>query len=325
MKKIILILLVFILGDFTAIAKEINPIDSIASRSFLDVCYKVLENGDSLFLDLFLPKIQSEKYYPTLIMIHGGAWVEGSKEEILSYQYSKKLMDTAIQNGFAIVNINYRLLTKECHFPAPIVDCKDAIRWVKKNAGKYHIDTTNIGLWGASAGSHLALLAHYSPADLWNTTNNLNGYSAKVNYIIDNFGPVNLNKLFKTDAGGLTVFFFKTFLKKLYVIRNKLIFGFTGMHLKGNKVKVDSILRSYSPPTYIQNKTIPTLIIQGTKDRVVPYKQSKKLNKLLEEKDADCELIKVKGGDHGFHDISKEELNKLVYKSLDFMLLQLKE
>src|SRR6266536_4384841 len=62
------------------------------------------------------------------------------------------------QHSVVAVSIDYRL-SQEAPFPAQIHDVKAAIRWLRVNAATYHIDPNRIGIWGFSAGAHLAALA----------------------------------------------------------------------------------------------------------------------------------------------------------------------
>jgi acetyl esterase/lipase len=85
----------------------------------------------------------------------------------------------------------------------------------KKNAEKYNFDTNNIGLFGASAGAHLSLMAAYTPDNTFIGSPELSSYSAKVNYVIDHYGPVDLNKLFHTRWGTIPVSMVRMISKKL--------------------------------------------------------------------------------------------------------------
>lgn len=289
-------------------------------HTFENVCYKVTDDGDSILLDIFLPKsVNIGKHFPVLMVIHGGAWVKGDKN-LEEYYYTKQLKEASLKNGFAIVSLNYRLVDSIIHFPAPIQDCKDAVRWVRANSATYGFDTANIGLWGASAGAHLALLVGDTPDSLWTGSLGLANYSCKVNYIIDNFGPTDLNKLFKTNASGFTVFLFKTFLKQLYVIRNRLIQGITTYdYLEHRQLARESLLQ-YSPIAYIHSNVVPsTLIFQGTRDKVVPFNQSKVLYRLLKNKGTEVKFVKINKGNHGFFNIPKEQIDALVTKNIAFM------
>lgn len=304
-------------------AQEISDPTGIKGRSFENILYKVSGDGDSLLLDVYLPeKKENNEKFPVLMIIHGGAWVEGDKTLETIY-YMKKLRQEALKNNYAVVSINYRLLGKDVHFPAPVLDCKDAVRWIRANAPNYGFDPENIGLWGGSAGGHLAMLAGYTDDSMWKDDAALTAYSSEVDYIIDNFGPGDLNKLLKTNAGFLTIFFFKTFLSGLYDIRNKLILAMTGTSLEEDEKRVKETLEIYSPLHYMSSGPIPTMILHGTRDKVVPLKESKTVHNELNSLNVLNEFIKVRKGNHGFNNISREETDQLVSRTILFMKSQL--
>ncbi len=105
-------------------------------------------------LDVYYPA-GTEGKLPTIVSIHGGGYVYGTKE---NYQYY--CMDLA-QRGFTVVNFSYRLGPKN-KFPAQIEDTNAVLRFVCENAEAYHIDTDCIFFVGDSAGGHLN--AMYSAA-----------------------------------------------------------------------------------------------------------------------------------------------------------------
>ena len=98
-------------------------------------------------LDVYYPE-GTEKALPTIISIHGGGWLYGSKE-----LYSHYCMDLALR-GFTVVNFSYRL-APEHKYPAAIEDCCTVLHWVQKNAAEYFIDLKNIFTVGDSAGGQL--------------------------------------------------------------------------------------------------------------------------------------------------------------------------
>jgi acetyl esterase/lipase len=312
--------LLLLLTFNTAFGQNAPIIFGAEKQSAENILYKITQNGDSLFLDVFLPVQQSgNKPFPVLLYIHGGAWVEGNKSMSEPY-YRKALKEASLKNGFAIVSINYRLLNDSLHFPAPIIDAKDAVRWINENAGRYNFDTQNIGVLGESAGAHLALLVGYSPDSLWKDSKDFQNYSPKVNYVIDNCGPTDLNKLLKTNAGRFTVFLAKLFYPpKLFNLRDKLIQQMTSYQITGNKQKVQESLKAYSPLKYVNENKVPTLIFQGTKDKVVPYNQAERLYKLLQKKGVESELITEKGAEHIFMNLSKDRIDKIIERTIAFM------
>ena len=85
---------------------------------------------------------------PTIVSIHGGGYVYGSKEI-----YRRYGMDMA-RRGFAFVNFNYRLAPK-WKFPTPLHDTNAVLHWICKNAARYHLDPDRIILLGDSAGAQL--------------------------------------------------------------------------------------------------------------------------------------------------------------------------
>lgn len=86
---------------------------------------------------------------PTIVHIHGGAYVYGSKEI-----YQHYCMDLALR-GFHVVNFNYRLAPKYA-FPAPLEDTNRVMQWVCDHAEDYGFDVQNIFIAGDSAGAQLA-------------------------------------------------------------------------------------------------------------------------------------------------------------------------
>jgi acetyl esterase/lipase len=67
-----------------------------------------------------------------------------------------------VEKNYAVISIDYTLVSETVHFPLPVQDTKDVVRWVRKNAEKYNFDTNNIGYFGASSGAHLSMLAAYT-------------------------------------------------------------------------------------------------------------------------------------------------------------------
>ena len=124
---------------------------------FRDIAYG--HHGHWNLLDVYIPAGTAEPL-PTIVSIHGGGYVYGSKEI-----YRRYGMDLA-KRGFAFVNFNYRLAPK-WKFPTPLHDTNAVLHWVCKNAKRYHLDPARIILLGDSAGAQLTsqyAAMHTNPA-----------------------------------------------------------------------------------------------------------------------------------------------------------------
>lgn len=108
--------------------------------------------GVENLLDIYVQKCVT-KPQATIVNIHGGGWVYGSKE---IYQYY--CMSLA-QRGFTVVNINYRL-APESRFPSPLEDVNQALSFLEGNGEKYFADANNLILIGDSAGAQIT--SHYA-------------------------------------------------------------------------------------------------------------------------------------------------------------------
>lgn len=96
-------------------------------------------------------KPNSKKPTPLVIYIHGGGFVNGSKEKL-----SPNMLNQLLKNGFAVMAINYRLLP-EVVYPQHYMDAARAIQFARYNAKQWNIDKTKVGATGSSAGGLTSL------------------------------------------------------------------------------------------------------------------------------------------------------------------------
>ena len=128
-----------------------TPPSDLAGTVQQDIVYSS-SNGADLKLDIHYPDLVNGPV-PTVVYIHGGAWIQGDKEEGAWTVDIPALLEA----GFAVVAVNYRL-APEYKFPAMIEDVKCAIRFLRANADRYSLATEKIGAYGGSAGGHLVSL-----------------------------------------------------------------------------------------------------------------------------------------------------------------------
>ncbi len=204
-------------------------------------------NGISLALDLYCPE-EVSGLLPVIVCVHGGHWGAGGKDRCPAI--------TLVEDGYAVASINYRL-TETAPFPAQIEDCKAAVRWLRANASTYHLDPDHIGVWGYSAGGHLAALLGTSGGvpELEGSGDNMQ-YSSQVQAVCVVAGPADLTAL--TNVGP----------KRMAAIEALL-----GGSLEEDKAKAIAA----SPIHYVSKDDPPFLIVHGKGDRVIPVEQSQRL------------------------------------------------
>jgi acetyl esterase/lipase len=186
---------------------------------------------------------------------------------------------------YAGVSAGYRL-SGEAKWPAQIHDCKAAIRWVRANATKYGLDADHIGVWGRSAGSHLALMLGVSGdvPELEGDIGSYKGVSSKVVAVANFFAVSELLALIGQpgDIGRI---------RWVAPEAANLIGG--GLRENPEKAK------AASPVTYVTPNDPPVLTVHGTKDRKVPYDQAVRLDAALRKAGVPSYFVTVKGGGHG--------------------------
>ena len=243
--------------------------------------------GDNLLLDQAVPKGLASAV-PAIVWIHGGAWQGGHKGEFES------LIRDSARAGYVAVSINYRLAPAHV-FPAQIEDSKCAVRWLRANAEKLHVDPNRIGVVGGSAGAHLAMLL--GTAD---TSDGLEGSggsqetSSRVQAVVSYAGPTNL-------------------LGEYPSISQPLLATFLGGPVK----EKEDLARRASPITYVNSNDPPMLLIQGTKDPLVPYAQAFEMAEALTKAGVPGRVELLLGAGHGWGKEDNARVMRVTFEFLD--------
>lgn len=153
-----------------------TPAGKVAEEKNIFYCKTPERN---LALDVFYPAKKTKYKKTAILIIHGGGWRNGSKE--MFHAMAQHLAAL----GYVCFTPEYRLST-EALYPAAVYDVKAAIRWVRKNASEYNIDTNKIVIAGHSAGGELAAMmgATNEMAAFEGSGCDLQ-WSSKVNAVID--------------------------------------------------------------------------------------------------------------------------------------------
>lgn len=237
---------------FSCSKNEINPVipplpappSALAASTQTDVAY----GADPLQkMDVYLPAGRTTTATKLLILIHGGSWSAGDKNDMTPF------VDTLQRRlpGYAAININYRLASLSGNtFPTQENDVKAALNFINSQRAAYNISDKFV-LLGVSAGSHLALLQAYK-----NST-------PAIKAVVDFFGPTDLADMYNNPASGSPA---------------------AGIQflLNGTPSTNAALYTSSSPINFVTPQSPPTIILHGGIDNLVRYQQSVALqNKLI--------------------------------------------
>lgn len=260
-------------------------IDTIRAKKTSDVTYKVV-GGREIKLDIYENEEDAGRKRPVIVYIHGGSWIHGDKGRIGTGKDRRDLTNALTDARYKVVSIDYRLAPKDgLTFKDEQEDCRDAIKWIRRNAEKYGFDEKRITLWGASAGAHLAMTIGYERTD-----------STEVNSIINDYGPTDLNKLFMTWLTKPMVKMARMIMRETVELRDTMMMVFPG-----------DFCDRYSPTRQVKTSSVPTLIMHGGKDETVPPSQAKALAKALKAKKERYKIHIFRKAHHGFPDLTDEE------------------
>ncbi len=214
---------------------------------------------------------------PAVIYLHGGSWIGGDHD---TGGFIIHAIGPALNaRGFVVASVNYRLGPKE-PWPAQIVDAKCAVRFLRAHARAFHIDPAEIGIWGHSAGGHLAsLVGTAGPSAGWDT-GAYTDESSRVEAVADLAGPANLVTLGEEGVPGLVKSNFTSLLGPI------------------SESDLPAALAAASPVTYVSRGDPPFLIVHADDDGFVPLAQSQELASALEAASVPVTLVVVHGGGH---------------------------
>ncbi len=200
--------------------------------------------------DYYLPAGRSSAATKAIIMIHGGAWIQGDKSEFTAF------VDTLKRRlpGYAIFNLNYRLGDQASNsngFPTQELDVKAAVDQIYAMRSTYQISDQFVTL-GASAGAHLAMLQAYkypTPA---------------IKTVVNFFGPTDMADMYNNPAS-------------VFVSPQNI-----ALLLGGTPTSNPQMYFNSSPVNFVKAGSAPTISFQGGTDVLVRPSQQTSLHSKLQ-------------------------------------------
>jgi acetyl esterase/lipase len=217
----------------------------------------------ALTLNYYLSQTAGNK--PCVIMVHGGSWAKGDKDQL------PELNSYLARKGYNIAAIDYRMAPKYTN-PAPVNDIKEALKYLRQHAKELNIDTNNFILLGRSAGAQIALLAAYTLHD------------KSIKGVIDFYGPADMVWGYSIPSNP-------------WIMDSR---GVMDAYLGGSYDVVPKNYVASSPLEFVSSYVPPTLIIHGENDVLVAYEHSRRLDLKLEQHQVKHYWLKLPWATHGF-------------------------
>ena len=231
------------------------------------------KDGLALTFDVLKPKANANGA-AAIFMVSGG-WVSPYSPPQQAAARFKDLLD----KGFTVFTVRHGGSPKY-FIPEIVSDVRRAVRFIRYNAKQWGVDPNRLGVFGGSAGGHLALMLGTASDDGDpNAKEDFMKASDRVASVVAYFPPVDLRPLARgvnpPGAGGAPD-------------------RFPALNFEKEKAP------DYSPIVHVSSDDPPTLLIHGDKDRLVPVNNSKIIYEAFQKNNVKTQLIIIEGADHGF-------------------------
>jgi acetyl esterase/lipase len=252
--------------------------------------------GLALTLDVFVPKKGANGI--AVVSVVSGGWF--SRPEMIAPPFYHELLRRGY-TVFAVVHGSQPRFTID----SAAEDISRAVRFIRYHAKTYRIDPERIGIIGASAGGHLALLQG-TAGDKGNpkARDPIDRVSSRVQAVGCFFPPTDFLNYGEKGREMIDRAFAPPFTAAVdyheFDAKKARYFPVT------DKKKLREIARRLSPITHVNAESAPALLIHGDKDRLVPIQQSEGMVARLREAKVPARLVVRKGADHGWLSILED-------------------
>ncbi|MFF3494759.1 alpha/beta hydrolase fold domain-containing protein [Streptomyces sp. NPDC002795] len=256
-------------------------------RTVKGLRYASTTTGD-LHLDLYVPDCPAPALRPVVLYLHGGGWLTGSRTD-----HPDRPAGLA-RRGIAVASADYRF-AHEAAYPAQLHDVRQAVRWLRREGPSHGIGNGPIGVWGASAGAHIAAL-------LALTTTDETDPESTVQALVGYFGVYDLTARADSIRPDPSRPIPDELLKTQWPahlpqppsprLRQALLAGTNEENL------TEDHLRTLSPVTYAHAASPPTLLLHGTGDAVTSPQQSSRFATAIRSAGGTARSLLLDGANH---------------------------
>lgn len=284
---------------WTATAGGVVRADSEMATRTADVIYG-RKHGVALTMDVFTPKANANG--AAVVWVASGGWF--SSHAGIPGKIENSNLEELLKRGYTVFAVVHGSQPKFT-IPEILQDMNRAVRFIRFNAAKYHIDPNRIGITGGSAGGHLSLMQGMA-GDLGNpeAADPVDKVSSRVQAVACFFPPTDFLNYGKPgeDALGRGIlkgfaapFDFHEFDQKAKV--------FVPVTDEAKKIEIG---KRISPINHVSSDDPPTLIIHGDADALVPIQQAEIIVAKLKAAGVPAEVVVKHGASHGWKDMNKD-------------------
>ncbi len=227
--------------------------------------------GMALTFDVVTPRENSNGIGLLCMMSRGwnSEWTP-TDEMMRQSAISKGRFASVVEEGFTLFLV-WHGSSPQFKVPDAVSDVRRAVRYIRHHANDFGVDPNKLGVFGASAGGHLALMLGTTADDgKADADDPIERESSRVAAVVAYFPPVDL----RTLAGPNTQV----------------------PALDFDEAQAEDV----SPVAHVTSDDAPALMVHGDLDETVPISQSEEMLKALKAAGVDAELLIIQGAGHAF-------------------------
>jgi acetyl esterase/lipase len=230
------------------------------------------KDGLALTLDVIKP---AKPNGAGVLLIQSGGWYSGWRDPKVWLTGGKPFLD----RGYTLFIVRHGSAPKYT-VPEAVADVRRSVRFIRMKAKEFGVDPQRLGVTGGSAGGHLSLMLGTTGDDgNKEATDPVLRHSSRVAVVVALYPPTDLRGMVKNPPAAI---------KAIPALKPPLSFD-------------PRLEPACSPLVQVNDRTVPTLLIHGDKDPLVPISHSQNMLAALEKAKVTCKLVTVEGAGHAFN------------------------
>jgi acetyl esterase/lipase len=252
--------------------------------------------GMALTMDVYVPK--EKRNGAGVIYAVSGGWFSAKQPA------GPPVYDHFLRRGYVVFAVTHGSQPRFT-IPEVLEDMHRAVRYVRKNSGRYGVDPKRLGMAGGSAGGHLSLMQGCAPREgNPKAIDPVDRESSRIAAVACFFPPTDFLNYGKPGQEALGTGILVNF---------KAPFDFVEMDQKSRSFvpitepeRRRQVGRLISPANHVSEKSPPTLIIHGDADQLVPIQQAELIIEKFRAAKVPCELVVKPKAAHGWAGLDKD-------------------